>query len=119
MSDGVLIAIIGAAASVVATLISATLGVVVVVMSRRVRTIRDQVENDHATDPGKTTNLREDMDDKHNVLMDLVRPLVSTVRNLVRDIGGMREDMRQLRRDLSHTSHRVDDLEATIPKGSL
>lgn len=101
-----LIALIGAAASVLATLITGVLGVVVVIMSRRIRSIRDQVENDHGTDPDKTTNLREDMDEKHDTLVTMLR----------RDVGGIRQDIRQIRIDLSDTNGRVHDLETTQEK---
>lgn len=75
-----------------------------------IRRIDNQVTNDHVNDPAKTSNLREDIDQKHNIV-------ISMFRGIVRDVGGMRDDIRQLRKDLSHTDERVDDLERTRPKG--
>jgi hypothetical protein len=101
MTDAVVVAIIAAIAGIVTTVLQ--LG-----SRRQMRAVRDQLENDHAKDPHKVTNLRDDLDGKHNELL-------APIRAVVRDIGGIREELRQLRRDLSHTNERVDDLERTRP----
>ena len=105
MSDAVLIAIIGAMQAV------AVAGMYAMQRGQRKRTeaIRYEITNDHEQP------LREDLDDKHNAVIRLIGTVAATVRTAVRDIGGMREDIRQLRRDLSHTDERVDELERTRP----
>lgn len=70
---------------------------------RDAQSTREQLENDHASDPTKTTNIREDMDNKHDQIVTMLR----------RDVGGIREDIRLLRRDLSGTQDRVHELETT------
>lgn len=86
---------------------------------KAIRRIDNQVSNDHVGDPEKTSNLREDLDEKHNALLILVKNVVSGLGNVVSDLGGMRSDIRQLRKDLSHTDERVDEIERTRPKGTI
>lgn len=99
MSDAVAVAIIGLAGTVVSIILTARL-------NGKVRRVREQVENDHAADPSKTTNLREDLDEKHDTIVTMLR----------RDVGGIREDIRQIRADISDTNGRVHDLETTQEK---
>lgn len=101
MSDTVVVALIGLAGTVVSIVLTAR-------VNNKVKRVRDQVENDHAADPEKTTNLREDMDEKHDVIVSMLR----------RDVGGIREDIRQIRSDLSDTNGRVHGLETTQEKRS-
>lgn len=101
MSDTVVVALIGLAGTVVSIILTAR-------VNGKVKRVRDQVENDHAADPNKTTNLREDMDEKHDVIVTMLR----------RDVGGMREDIRQIRADISATNGRVHELENTQEKRS-
>lgn len=105
MSDGVLIAIVGAMQAIAVALIYA--------MQRgqrkRTEAIRYEITNDHEQP------LREDLDEKHTAVVRLIGTVASTARAAVRDIGGIREDIRQLRKDLSHTDERVDELERTRP----
>lgn len=96
MSDAVAVALVGLVGTVVSIVLTAR-------VNGKVKRVRDQVENDHAADPSKTTNLREDMDEKHDVIVSILR----------RDVGGIRQDIRQLREDLSDTNGRVHDLETT------
>lgn len=96
MSD-VVVALIGLAGTVVSIVLTAR-------VNGKVRRVHEQVENDHARDPNKTTNLRDDLDEKH--------------AELRRDIGGLRGDIRQVRIDLSRTDERVLELETTQEKRS-
>lgn len=96
MSDAVAVALIGLAGTVVSIILTARL-------NNKVKRVRDQVENDHAADPTKTTNLREDMDEKHDAIVTMLR----------RDVGGIRADIRLIREDMSATNERVHDLETT------
>jgi 5-bromo-4-chloroindolyl phosphate hydrolysis protein len=105
VSDAVLIAIIGAMQA---------LGVAVVYamqrgQRKRTEAIRYEITNDHEQP------LREDMDEKHGAIVRLIQSLSASLRSVVRDVGGIREDIRQLRKDLSHTDERVDELERTRP----
>lgn len=74
----------------------------------RVKRVQDQVENDH------TTNMREEADERHAENRVALQWLVGTVKNLVRDIGGIRQDLRDLRSEVRHERVRIDDLEDTI-----
>jgi hypothetical protein len=95
----VLIALIGLVGTVVSIVLTA-------LVNGKVKGIRQQVENDHGTDPTKTTNLREDMDEKHDTIVTMLR----------RDVGGIRQDIRLIREDLSATNGRVHELETTQEK---
>ncbi len=99
MSDTVVVALIGLAGTIVSIVLTAR-------VNGKVKRVRDQVENDHAVDPSKTTNLREDLDEKHDAIVNMLR----------RDVGGIREDIRQIRKDLSGTQDRVHELENTQEK---
>lgn len=102
MTEGETIALITAMQAVIVAAIT-TLGAVLYRgLRKRTEAIRYDLTNDHSKP------LRDDMDDKH-------RESMRVIRTVVRDIGGMREDVRQLRRDLSHTDERVDELEKTRP----
>lgn len=101
MSDTVVVALIGLAGTVVSIVLTAR-------VNGKVKRVRDQVENDHAADPSKTTNLREDLDEKHDTIVTMLR----------RDVGGIREDIRQIRADLSGTQDRVHELETTQERRS-
>jgi hypothetical protein len=101
MTEAEWIAVITGAPIVVVTILQ-------LLSRRQIRAVRDQLENDHARDPHKTTNLRDDLDKKHLEVLD-------RIRTTGRDIGGLREDVRQLRRDLSHETGRIDELERTRP----
>lgn len=67
----------------------------------RVRAVQGQVQNDHQT------NLREELDTRHAETR-------SWWRETRRDIGGIREEIRGLRRDIAHERERIDDLEDTL-----
>lgn len=96
MSDAVAVALLGLAGTTVSIVLTA-------LVNGKLKRVRAQVENDHATDPSKTTNLREDMDEKHDEIVKILR----------RDVGGIRQDIRQIRVDLSRTDDRVHELETT------
>lgn len=96
MSDAVAVALIGVAGTIVSIILTAR-------VNNKVKRVTDQVENDHGRDPSKTTNLREDLDEKHDELLTTLR----------RDVGGIRHDIRQIRVDLSRTDERVHELETT------
>lgn len=74
----------------------------------RVKRVQAQVENDHAT------NMREEADERHAENARALHWLVGTVKTLVRDLGGIRQDLRDLRADVRHERDRIDDLEDTI-----
>lgn len=110
MSEGVLIALIAAGPGMV----TAALGALSLVKVRRIRqdtaATRDQVENNH------DTNLREEADERHEENAGLLRQLVTTVNGVVRDLGGIRAEIRALRDDDADQRERLHDLEVTQPK---
>lgn len=65
-------------------------------------TSRAQLENDHEEDPELTSNIREDMDNKHSEQM-------REIRTLGKDIGGIRADIRILHQNDQATNGRLDD----------
>jgi hypothetical protein len=73
--------------------------------SRDAARARVQLENDH------TTNLREEGDERH-------AENGSKLDQLIRDMGGIRSDIRRLSRRDDTLSDRLDTLSDTIPKGS-
>ncbi|MFE7067480.1 hypothetical protein [Microbacterium sp. NPDC057658] len=101
MSDPVLIAIVGCVQAVTVALV----GVIAVRIGkvRRDTTVaREQLENDH------TTNLREENDGRH-------AETAGWFRELRRDIGGIREEIRGIRQDHRHLSARIDRIDTKGP----
>lgn len=85
----------------VTAILVALIGAGVLSTRRRIKRVQAQVENDH------TTNMREEADERHT-------ENTTTLQTIVRDIGGIRGDLRALRSDLTHERDRIDDLEDTI-----
>lgn len=124
----ILISIPGGWGTIIVAVITGIVGPLLVVivgakLNRKVNHLRDdtkatrsQVENSHST------NLRDDQDDKHNELVELVQSVLGTQKSQRRDIGGMREDIRGVRTDLTTLRgelvverERIRDLEQTQP----
>lgn len=88
-------------------------GVAVAMIARtrsHAKAAADQVQNDHSS------NLRDDLDDKFDSLTELVKLAVA-------DIGGIKSDLRQIRKEagedreaLSNERERIRRLEATSPQ---
>lgn len=107
VSDGVLIALIGAIASVVSVIATGVLGLLLAVVNRKAKraanaaeTAVGQLENGHVEDPGKTSNIRDEISENHEetkLLISQVRFQVSALARLVH-----------------HTVGRVDDQEAEL-----
>lgn len=98
--------IINTALSSVTAIIVAIIGVAQFRQSRRTKAIADQTVNHHS---GKS-NLREDIDTIKNGLV-----------NVQRDIGGLREEQRQTRREVydqgvygRDNRHMIHQLEKTL-----
>lgn len=87
--------IIVASISAVALIVVAVINVG---LRRRVKSIQGQVQNDHST------NLREELDDRHDETRDWFK-------DLRRDVGGIREDLRWMRGELSSHSQRIHTIE--------
>lgn len=118
----------GGWAVVIAGLFASLPGVVAAVMSVRTRTavrrvghdtalVKEQVKNSHPK------NLREEQDDRHDVLMTELGSIRSAQTAQGRDIGGIKADIRGLRTDqselarqLSTERDRIHDLEKTHPR---
>lgn len=94
MSDPVVVALITSANAIVTLILGAKL-------SGRVKRVQAQVENDHST------NLREEQDERH-------AELISNQKHAARDIGGIREEIRGMRKDIRRERERIDDLEDTL-----
>lgn len=77
---------------------------------------REQVENTHET------NLRDDNDDKHAELVALVNAVIDTQKSQGVEIGGIRSELRAVRKDVSDLRgelgierQRIRELEDTRP----
>lgn len=122
MSEAVISAAIGAGGVVVSSAFTAALAVVVAKINRRVKVIhgdqvviRDQLDNDHVQDPSKVSNLREDLDGKHDAVIGVVRGEFAEMRREVgADIGGLRSDLRITRREVAATNERIDETNKTV-----
>lgn len=97
MSESVVIALIGCAQAVTVAIVG-VLAVVIGKVRRDTTATREQVVNDHST------NLREENDGRH-------AETAGWFRELRRDLGGIREEIRGLRRDDRELSRRVTNLE--------
>jgi len=93
MSETVLVAMIGGLA-----LVLAPGGIGAVLLNRKLNVIRDQVANDH------DVNLRDDLDTKHTENGDLLH-------QLVRDVGGIKKDLRTIRKKQYRHDNRLHALE--------
>lgn len=87
MTEGVIVAIIAVFGSIIVALLG-YLGVTANITRRHAKAARFGVENEHPL------NLRDDLDEKFHGLAALVRGAVS-------DIGGVKSDIRQVRREAS------------------
>lgn len=87
----IVVAMISAAALI-------TVAVINVGLRRRVKSIQGQVQNDHST------NLREELDDRHGETREWFT-------DLRRDVGGIRADLRGIRSDQRALSERIHILE--------
>jgi peptidoglycan hydrolase CwlO-like protein len=59
---------------------------------RNTKRVHEQVANNHIDDQGRPINMRDDLDEKFEGLADLVK-------EVSRDVGGLKEDVRIIRRD--------------------
>ncbi|AQX81476.1 hypothetical protein BWO91_17265 [Plantibacter flavus] len=95
MSEQVIISLIQGGAT---TLAAAAAGVFGLLINRKVNGIRTQVANHHKV------NLRDDLDDKHEENADLLK-------TLARDVGGMKSDVRLIRKTQFKQDRRLLRLE--------
>lgn len=70
----------------------------------------NQVQNSH------TTNLREEGDERHGELVALVTTVLNVQKAQAADIGGIRSELRDLRKDDAGQRDRLLDLEKTQPR---
>lgn len=97
MSDTVIVALIGLSQAVSLAILGLLAKRVGKVRSDTTAT-REQVENDH------TTNLREENDGRH-------AETAGWFREIRRDLGGIREEIRGIRSDHRALSGRVDNIQ--------
>ena len=103
--------------------IVAALGIVSVIVGKSVKKLRGEVressetigrvrhhvENDHGD-----RNLREELDERDKAARDRHDELLAVVRNTQRDVGGLRQDVRQLRSDDQALDQRMQRVESTV-----
>lgn len=100
-SDDVIVAVITTFGIILTALLS-YLGVVATGARRHAKAARHQVQNSHEV------NLRDDLDEKFEGLADLVKIVI-------KDQGGMKEDIRLIRREAIADREHIRELEQTRP----
>jgi len=90
------------------------MAILAAILSRKIKHIRsdtaqtlNQVKNDHPI------NMREEGDDRHSELVALMGAMLTTQTAQGQDIGGIRSELRTLRRDDGEQRGRILDLEKT------
>lgn len=101
MSEAVILALIAAGAS---TTVAVVASVVAPVVVSRLKSIEEQVANDHRKPDGTPLNLRDDLDGKHDSNHKILTKLQSDVSWIMREIYNLRTD--------------VDAIEDTQQKGT-
>lgn len=66
---------------------------------------RDQLENTHVDAPGKVSNVRDDIDQKHDALVDLVNAFSKQMEH---KFDGVYAEFRGMRRDIGRAADQAD-----------
>lgn len=98
-----LIAQLGASAVAVVTAIGLILVAIVNRTRQHTKAVRTQVENDHEI------NFRDELDDRHAEILAKVDAAAEAIAGLGKSVGGIRDDLRQVREELQ--GEREDRLE--------
>ena len=92
----------------------AFMAILAAILNRKIKHIRsdtaqtlNQVQNDHPA------NMREEGDERHDEIVALVSAVLTTQTAQGHDIGGIRSELRTLRRDDGEQRGRILDLEKT------
>ena len=109
MSDGVWISLIGALAAIVSAWLARDAKKASKAQEQAVAEIRHEVKNSHST------NLRDDVDGKHDEMMGEVRALAAGQERLALSVGGLHEDVRLLHQADGRQTDSVARLRAEIP----
>lgn len=72
---------------------------------RDVAVARDQLENTHVDAPGKISNVRDDIDHKHDALVDLVNAFSEKMEH---KFDGVYAEFRGMRRDIGRAADQAD-----------
>lgn len=97
MTEPVLLALISGASLIGVALVTAVLAPVILT---RLKSIEQQVANDHRKPDGSPLNLRDDLDTKHDENKGIMLAI--------------QRDIAWLMRQQAETDHRLDDVEDTI-----
>ena len=109
MAEGIWIALITAAAAVATAWIARDTKKATLAQSKAIGEIRHEVKNSH------DTNLRDDVDAKHEALLGEIRSLAAGQSRLEASVGGLHEDVRLLHQADGRQSDNVALLRAEIP----
>lgn len=104
MTEPVTVAAIGA----VATVLVAAVTVFGARLQRGVTRIRHQVENDHST------NMRVENDERHEENKRALHAIWQLLHENRADLGGVREEIRDLHRTAARNRDRIHDIEITL-----
>lgn len=100
--------VVSAAIGAVATVVVAAITVFGARLQRGVTRIRHQVENDHST------NMRVENDERHEENTRALQAIWQLLRENRADLGGVREDVRDLQRTAARNRDRIHDIETTL-----
>jgi hypothetical protein len=76
--------------------------------------VREQVQNAHMKPDGTPLNLRDDLDDKHNLTSGALKHLTALVEGVIDDQRNDREDRRSDRADIRALTKRVDTVTSHV-----
>jgi HAMP domain-containing protein len=88
-------------------------------LKKSTKTIAAQVNNDHVADPGKTSNLREDIDEKHDITTQKIEQVLSAVDGLRGDLQNTNRIVSTLVDSNSNHTKQIADLEKTQPRANV
>lgn len=108
MTEPIILALIAASGPITVAVIGVVVGPIV---SARLKSIQEQVANDHRLPDGSPLNLRDDLDTKHDENKTIAQETRAAVLAVQRDVAWI------MRRQ-ADTDDRVDALEDTITKGT-
>lgn len=103
-----LLALIAASGPITVAVIGVVVGPIV---AARLKSIQDQVANDHKHPDGTPINLRDDLDTKHDENKSIAEETRTAVLAVQRDVAWI------MRRQ-AETDDRLDVVEGTITKGT-
>jgi hypothetical protein len=76
--------------------------------------VREQVSNAHVKTDGSPLNLRDDLDDKHDLLLAGIRHLTNLVEGVLEDQRATRDDVSTLAKRVDTQSRRISTIKPCV-----